>query len=130
MNLRKKRTSLWKWLAVTAAAISFVVVFSCNTPFIPIPPPDPSFTQDPSSGDWSVSTAADSRAVGSIYFVYNADLGSGIIQRAETNGSIYARALQGSVGDRILIHWEKSANDQSATICRPLGNGLVLHGCQ
>ncbi len=129
MNLRKKRTSLWKWLVVAAASLSFLVVFSCNTPFIPIPPPDPEFSQDP-SGDWSVQMAADSRAIGATYYIYNATLGSGVIQRAAPDGSAYARPLQGQLGDNVLIHWEKAGNQTSSTICRPLGQGLVRMICQ
>ena len=129
MNLRKKRTSLWKWIVAAAASLSFLVVLSCNTPFIPIPPPDPEFSQDP-SGDWAVHMSADSRAIGSTYYIYNANLGSGLIQRAAPDGSVYARPLQGQAGDNVMIHWEKSENERSSTICRPLGQGLVRMVCQ
>ena len=130
MSPRKKSTFPWKWLAVAAASLAFVFVLSCNSPFIPIPPPNPSFSQDSSSGDWSVSTPADERAVGATYFVLNAGLGSGIIQRASADGSMYATHLQGQTCDSIFIHWEKPGNEQSSTICRPLGEGLSQMGCQ
>jgi hypothetical protein len=129
MKLHEKRTSLWKWLLAAAASLSFVVVWSCNTPFIPIPPPDPDFSQDP-SGEWSVQMAADSRAVGATYYIYNAALGSGLIQRAAPDGSVYARPLQGQEGDNILIHWQKPGNESSSTICRPLSRGLIRMVCQ
>jgi hypothetical protein len=129
MSLRKKPASLWKWLAAVVACLSFVVVFSCNTPFIPIPPPDPTFSQD-SSGEWAVSTPPDSRAMGSIFYIYNESLGTGVMQRAAADGSMYARPLQGQEGDYILIHWEQRTGESSSTICRPLGVGLVRIGCQ
>jgi hypothetical protein len=110
------------------AALSLVVVFACNSPFIPIPPPDPAFAED-SSGEWSVSTAADSRAIGAIYYIFNATLGSGIMQVAAPDGSVYARPLHGQAGDNIHIHWERST-ETSSTICRPLGAGLIRMGCQ
>jgi len=121
---------LLRWLAAFIAGLSYVLVFACNSPYIPIPPPNGSYSQDPASGDWSVSMPADSRAIGARYFVYNADLGSGLIQQTAPDGSMYAFPLHGVAGDRIEIHWEKSATDTSSTICRRLGEGLVTQGCQ
>jgi hypothetical protein len=121
---------LWRWLAALAAGVSYVVIFACNSPFIPIPPPNPTFTEGSASGEWGVSTPLDSRAGGAVYYIYNADLGSGLIQRAAADGSMYAYPLHGTAGDRIQIRWERSATESSSTICRPLGQGLVLQGCQ
>lgn len=130
MNSRKNSRSLWKWLVAGAAGLSLIVVFACNSPFIPIPPPDPDFSQESSSGDWAISMPADTNAIGARYHFYNASLGSGLIQRASSSdGSAYARPLQGQVGDHIYIHWEKDT-ESSSTICRPLGPGLVRMGCQ
>jgi hypothetical protein len=128
MNPRKKRTSPWKWLAMVMAGLSLVVVFACNSPYIPIPPPNPTFSQD-SSGDWAVYAPPDSRAIGADYYIYNSTLGSGIIQRADPQGGVYARPLQGQAGDNIYIHWERGT-ESSLTICRPLGVGLVQMVCQ
>ena len=130
MTPRRKSTSLRKWFAVVAASLAFVVVLSCNSPFIPIPPPNPTFSENSSSGDWSVSTPPDDRAAGAMYFVLNANLGSGIIQRAAADGSMFAAHLQGQTGDSIYIHWEKAGSEQSSTICRPLGEGLSQMVCQ
>lgn len=113
-------------MAVTG--LSLVLVFSCNSPFIPIPPPNPTFAQDP-SGDWSVTTGPDSGTIGAIYFIYNATLGSGIMQSTSADGSVYASPLHGQAGDHIFIHWERGT-DSSSVICRPLGSGLVITGCQ
>ena len=131
MTSRKKRGSFWKWLAMATASACLIVVFACNSPFIPIPPPDPSFSQDsPSTDEWSVSMAPDSNAVGAIYYFYNSTLGSGVIQKASTaDGSAYVRSLQGKSGDNIYIHWERGT-ETSSTICRPLGAGVVHVVCQ
>jgi hypothetical protein len=128
MNPRRKPTSSRKWLALAAAALSLVIVFACNSPYIPIPPPNPSYEKD-QSGDWAVYMPADSRAVGSTYFIFNSTLGSGLMQRAASDGSAYARPLQGQAGDNIYIHWERGA-ESSLTICRPLGVGTVQMVCQ
>ena len=120
---------LLRWLAAMVAGLSFVLVFACNSPFIPIPPPNPSFTQS-STGEWSVQTPPDSRASGATFYIYNANLGSGIIERAAPDGSMYGYPLQGAVGDRIMIRWERSPTEGSSSICRPLGEGTAIQGCQ
>jgi hypothetical protein len=128
MNSRKKPTSFRKWLAMGLAGLSLVVVFACNSPYIPIPPPNPTYQQD-TSGDWAVFMPADSRAIGATYFIFNSTLGSGIMQRSAADGSAYARPLQGQAGDSIYIHWERGT-ETSLTICRPLGVGTVQMVCQ
>ncbi len=124
-----KRARLYLGIAAALAGVSLVVVLACNSPFIPIPPPDPTFTAGPSAAEWSVSTPPDSRAIGARFFIYNANLGAGIIQQASADGSMSAYPLMGQVGDRIELHWEKSIADTSSVICRPLGPGLVVRGC-
>ena len=130
MNRERKGNRLLRWLVGVLACASYLLVFSCNSTFIPIPPPNPTFTESETPGNWYVATSADSRASGAIFYLYNANLGSGIIQRAAQDGSMYAYPLQGQVGDSIYIHWERSATNISAGICRTLGSGLVQLECQ
>jgi len=130
MGRVRRRTRLLTWLAGLAAAASFVIVFACNSPFIPIPPPDPTFNESATQGQWSVSSGPDSRASRALFYIYNASTGSGLIQRAADDGSMYAYPLYGQAGDSIQIHWERSVVDSSSTICRPLGPGLGQRGCQ
>ncbi len=118
-----------RWLTAILASLSFVAVFSCNSVFIPIPPPDPTFSQNPTPNEWSVSAGPDGRAAGALYYFYNVELGTGLIQRAATDGSVFATPLHGATGDRIEIRWEKSPDENSTTICRRLGQGLVVQGC-
>jgi hypothetical protein len=120
---------LLRWLAGLVAGASYLLALACNSTFIPIPPPNPTFTESATPGEWQVSTSADSRAIGARFYIFNAKTGSGLIQVAGPDGSMAAYPLQGQVGDAILIYWEKSISDGSATICRPLGAGLVLRGC-
>jgi hypothetical protein len=130
MNRGPRGNRLLRWLAGVLAGASYLLIFACNSTFIPIPPPNPTFTESATPGEWQVHTPPDSRAVGARYYIYNVTTGSGLIQRASvTDGSMDAYPLQGQVGDRIEIHWEQSIADGSSTICRPLGAGLVLQGC-
>jgi hypothetical protein len=121
---------LLRWIVGVLACASYLLCFACNSVFIPIPPPDPTFAEGSTPGEWSVSMPADSRASGALYYIFNENLGSGIIQRAETDGSMYASPWHGQVGDSIRIHWERSANESSSGICRPLGAGNVRVECQ
>jgi hypothetical protein len=123
------KNRLLRWLAGVLAGASFLLIFACNSPFIPIPPPNPTFTESSTPGEWQVSTPPDSRANAALFYIYNANLGSGLIQRASPDGSMFAFPLHGQAGDPILIRWEISATDGSSSICRPLGSGLVQQGC-
>lgn len=129
MNRGPKGNRLLRWLAGMLAGASYLLIFACNSPFIPIPPPNPTFTESPTPGEWQVHVPADSRAIGSRYYVYNSTTGTGLIQRAAPDGSMDAYPLQGQAGDPIELHWERSLSDGSSTICRPLGSGLVQQGC-
>ncbi len=130
MGRIRRSSRLLLWLAGLVAAASFIVVLACNSPFIPIPPPDPTFNESATQGQWSVASGPDSRASRALFYIYNASVGSGIIQQAAQDGSMYAYPLFGQVGDSIEIHWERSVSDSSSTICRPLGPGLARQGCQ
>jgi hypothetical protein len=130
MNRGPKCNRLLRWLAGVIAGASYLLIFACNSPFIPIPPPNPTFTENAATpGEWQVHMPADSRAGGSLYYVYNVTTGSGLIQRASADGSMDAYPLQGQGGDHIEIHWERTIADGSSTICRPLGSGPVLQSC-
>jgi hypothetical protein len=130
MKDRSRRRWMLRCVAALLAAMSCVVVLACNSPFIPIPPPDPSFAEGPTPGEWTVSTPPDSRAIGARFYIYNATLGSGLIQQAAPDGSMSAFPLPGQAGDRIHLNWERSITDSSATICRTLGSGLAVRACQ
>jgi hypothetical protein len=128
MQPRSNGNRLFRWLAAAAAGFSFIVAFACNSPFIPIPPPDETFTASVTPGEWAVSTPPDSRAVGATFYIFNATLGSGIIQNASIqDGSMSAYPLMGEPGDQIFLHWEKSTAVRSSTSCRILGEGPVVN---
>lgn len=129
MNRGPRVNLLRRWLVSLVAGASYLLIFACNSTFIPIPPPNPTFTESATPGEWQVSTSADSRAIGARFYIFNATTGSGLIQVAGPDGSMAAYPLQGQAGDRIQIHWERSITDGSSTLCRPLGAGLVQQGC-
>jgi len=130
MNRGPRGSRLLRWLAGVSAGAAFLVIFACNSVYIPIPPPNPTFTESTAApGEWSVSTPPDARASGALFYIYNANNGTGLIQRAAPDGSMYAYPLHGQAGDSIGIHWERTSSDSSLGICRPLGSGLVQQSC-
>jgi hypothetical protein len=129
MNRGSRGNRLLRWIAGIVAGASYLLIFACNSPFIPIPPPNPTFTESATPGEWQVSTPPDSRASSAVFYIYNSNLGSGLIQRAAPDGSMFASPLIGQAGDRIGIHWERSTTDGSSTICRVLGAGTAVQGC-
>jgi hypothetical protein len=130
LNWASKGNRWLRWLVGVVAGASYLLIFACNSTYIPIPPPDPSFSESTSTpGEWQVSTPPDARASGAIFYIYNSNLGSGLIQRAEPDGSMHAYPLRGQAGDRIGIHWERSVTEGSSAICRILGEGIQQQGC-
>jgi len=128
MKPRPKGYRLLRWLAGVVAGLSFTLAFACNSPFIPIPPPDERFSASVTPGAWSVTTPPDSRAIGATFFIFNATLGAGIMQNASSeDGSMAAYPLMGEPGDHIFLHWEKSTTVRSTTSCRLLGEGAGLN---
>ncbi len=124
--------------AALSAGICLLALARCNTPFIPIPPPsDPRFTPltvaDPVNGTKTVwetrSEASDQQKLATI-FIYNLNVGAGVIARAQADGSYVANPIEGKRGDHIQIYYETPAGQPSLVICRPLGEGLVRIGCQ
>jgi hypothetical protein len=119
-------------------AASFLVIFpACNTPFIPLPPPgDPTFTpvmvsdgRGESHLAWQARGAPSAAMSGAKVTVYNLDGGTGLIVRAQTDGSYLASPFEGKVADRIQIGYEDPEGHPSQEICRVLGEGVARTSC-
>src|SRR5215212_10063657 len=88
------------------------VVLACNTPFIPLPPPaDPTFTPVMvSDGMGGTRTMWETRGAGVMagarVSVFSIDGGTGVIARAQADGTYVTNPLDGRVGDRIQLHYE------------------------
>jgi hypothetical protein len=130
----------WIWrLACAALAVwGLLVVFpACNTPFIPLPPPgNPTFTPveipEPMGGTRTVWEArgGPSNVMGEAkVLVFNVNGGSGVIVRAQPDGSYVAGQLEGVEGDRIQISYETKDRRPGPVICRPLVRGESTADC-
>ncbi len=99
----------------------------CVTPSIPIPPPDPArmefhLTGEAANHQASFSYPPDLNYVGSIVYVYNRDLGVGIIENANANGSVGPTAgVRAELGHQVVISFERE--DQTVSTCVRLREG-------
>jgi hypothetical protein len=131
-----------RWVALALAgllaALGCLVVFpGCNTPFIPLPPPaDPTFTpvaaSDSAMGNrvvWETRGAPSASTSEARVYVFNLDAGSGVIVRAQADGSYVANPLEGKPGDRVQLHYQTADGRNSPDICRVLEQGLARTPC-
>lgn len=109
------------------SAIGLVVISGCVTPSIPIPPPDPArmsfgITGDPGDTKASFSYPPNVNFVDSIVFVYNRDLGVGIIEAAHPDGSVGPTAgVAAKLGDQMVVSFQR--DDQTVSTCIRLREG-------
>jgi hypothetical protein len=103
---------------------AFVVLWACNAPFIPVPPPGATFTTEQltdSSGTpktvWITHGLPSTNAALATYFVLNERLGTGIIATAGPDGTFTGTPLDGQMNDRILISYRAPSGDYSDSLC-------------
>jgi hypothetical protein len=112
-----------------------MMIWSCNAPFIPVPPPAQAGfaamqVPDGNGGEKTVWITSGLVAVNaSKVFVFNQALGSGVITRPNADGSYQAPPLDGTRGDRISIYYEDHAGEQSPTACLLLQEGPQAPTC-
>jgi hypothetical protein len=131
------RIVMWVVGGLGAALLGMLALPACNTPFIPLPPPgDPTFTPvamtDGVGGQrtlWETRGAPSSAMGEARVFVYNVDGGSGVIVRAQPDGSYVTNPFDGKPGDRIQIHYVDRDARNSPDICRVLQQGLAQTPC-
>jgi hypothetical protein len=111
-------------IIVIAGLLGFA---GCITPSIPIPPPDPARMEFHLTGDAANHVASfmyppDVNYVDAVVFVYNRDLGVGIIQNANTDGSVGPTpGVRAEVGHQVVISFQR--DDQTVSTCVRLREG-------
>jgi len=108
-----------------------------SSPFVPIPPPNPTFGPPTSELDsagvshtyWPITSPPASQLRNMWIYVDNANLGKGVSLRALDDGS-YATRIEGSEGDRILFGFGAAYPDADQRMCRPLHEGLADTPCR
>jgi hypothetical protein len=114
------------------------VVWACNAPFIPVPPPGQtaSFTSELITDGagvqktvWIAHGPANADASFARFFVFNTDRGAGVITLAGADGSYTAPPLEGAEGDRIEISYQRPNGTQLGPDCFQLVLGATAPAC-
>ena len=103
-----------------------LLLAGCVTPSIPIPPPDPvKMTFHLAGTDTMTATFAyahDDRYVDSVVYVFNRDLGVGVIQAANADGSIGpTQPFPAMVGNQVVVSIQ--LHDQTESACVRIKEG-------
>jgi hypothetical protein len=134
--------SLLRLLSAVLLAFGLTVGGACSSPpvgspFVPIPPPDPTFGPPTSELDstgasriyWKISSPPSTQLRSIWVYVDNSNLGLGVSLRASEDGS-YTTRIEGQEGDRILFGFGAAFADAELRLCRPLREGLASSSCQ
>jgi hypothetical protein len=110
-----------------------VLLWACNAPFIPVPPPTmisfTSTTLTDTTGTqktyWITHGGPDANAASARFFVYNEDNQAGVITTAASDGSFTTTPMDGAPGNRVLIYYQPPGGDQSPATCRVITEGVA-----
>jgi hypothetical protein len=119
------RTPLRRRLLKLATLLgAFTILWACNAPFIPVPPPGASFTSalvdDGGGGQktvWITHGLPSSNAALAYFTIINEKTQNGVITVAGADGSYVAPSFDGALNDHIKIAYKTPAGDQSDSIC-------------
>ena len=134
---RRRREGSWfKRLARLATLLAaFTLVWACNAPFIPVPPPGANFTTMLVTDDvgtqrtvWITHGLPSSQASLARYYVFNETLGAGIIATAGIDGTFTGTPMDGAMNDRIQLYYMTPGGDYSDSICLLLTESTVVLG--
>jgi hypothetical protein len=131
------KRSLGRLLRLAGGLGALALVFSCNAPFIPVPPPAQAgfasaLVPDGQGGQktvWTAMGAAGDQAAMAPVFVINEATGNGVVTRADSTGAYKSPAFDGTNGDRIDIYFEDHSGEHSATACLLLQAGAQAPLC-
>jgi hypothetical protein len=108
------------------------VLWACNAPFIPVPPPGASFTSelvdDGQGGQrtvWITHGLPSNNAAFAHYTVFNLTRQEGIVAVAGADGTYTGMPMRGVMGDHVSISYETPAGAQSDSICLLLTTDVV-----
>ncbi len=126
-----------RFLGLSLSGLALIGIYSCNAPYIPVPPPaSPTFAaitvSDGMGGTkrvWETQGPAVPAAANAKVYVYNASIETGVIAKARADGSYLADPIDGQPGDQIQISYETPQREASPILCRLLVEGLATENC-
>ncbi|HXU05168.1 MAG TPA: hypothetical protein VN903_29610 [Polyangia bacterium] len=103
----------------------FTVLWACNAPFIPVPPPGASFTSelvdDGAGGQktvWITHGLPSANAANAYFYIINERTMNGVITVAGADGTYTAPALDGVMNDHVQITYSRpDGANYSDSIC-------------
>jgi len=132
------KPTLRRRIARLAVAVAgFAVVWACNAPFIPVPPPAgitfTSSTLTDAAGTqhtvWTTHGPANAQAVSSLYYIFDVNRDAGVIVGAAADGSFDAPAFEGAADDHVRIHFQVPGGEASEEACKLLREGADPPDC-
>src|SRR6187401_2299353 len=113
MNAMRRRLTR---LATLLGAVT--LLWACNAPFIPVPPPGASFTSqlvdDGAGGQktmWVSHGLPSQNAANAYFYIMNDRLGTGVNVVARPDGTYDSPAFDGAMDDRIRISYRSPVGD-------------------
>jgi hypothetical protein len=114
---------------------AFVVLWACNAPFIPVPPPGATFTNalvdDGAGGQktvWTTHGLPSSQASLARYYVFNESTGRGIIATAGLDGTFTGDPMDGTTNDHVRLYYQTPNGDYSESLCLLLTTDVASDG--
>ena len=127
MNALRRR-----FLKLATLIGAFVVLWACNAPFIPVPPPGATFTSelvdDGAGGQktvWITHGLPSSQASLARYYVFDENTGNGIIATAGVDGTFTGDPIDGTLNDHVRLYYETPNGNYSESICLLLTTDVV-----
>ena len=131
MNAMRRRLGR---LATLLGAVA--LLWACNAPFIPVPPPGANFTSqlvdDGAGGQktmWQTHGLPSQYAANAYFYIFNDRLQTGVIVVARPDGTYDSPAFDGMMDDRIRISYQPPSGDTySDSLCLLLTTAVVAGG--
>lgn len=128
---------LKRMLRLLGGLAALALVWSCNAPFIPVPPPaQAGFTSaqvpDGAGGQktvWTASGNVGGQTEMVRVFVINEATGNGVVTHAGNDGAYKSPVFDGAKGDHVDIYFEDHGGERSATACLVLQEGAQAPVC-
>lgn len=127
------KTDMIPWIHRLTFLVALAVAHvACVTPSVPIPPPSPEkviFALDGDSGSATFRYGSDPSFSGAVVYVFNRDVGEGVITTAESDGSVSETApFPAIAGDEIVITFETGA--ELSSTCVTIADGPSNSGLE
>ncbi len=114
---------------------ALTLVWACNAPFIPVPPPGASFTSalvDDGMGgqktEWTTHGLPSSNAANARFSIFNDNTRTGVILDANPDGTYDSPPFDGAANDHVRISYRTPDGDQSDSICLLLTTDVTAAG--